>query len=395
MRCPAALVFPLFAAALALQPLQGIADETEAEYGATTSLVERVAGEVELRPRILTFGTMQDTALTGPEAARIDLRSLRAETDLRLDAEWRSDRLDVLLKPRLDVFHEEWKTGDRAGANDRDADLYLHEWLVRLHLPSDLAIAYGRENMQWGPSYLLSPSNPFLAENGKNSPKTEVRAAEYAMLHWTPPGRFAAEAIAHTDPGRRSEPYEPFDPAYALKLDWTFYGRQLGLIASRREAEDPRAGFYTTWNLNDALLQYNEAGFTSGDAEWLSGLTCTFANGNSVSAEYFYNQSGESDGDYRNALPPAEDASNREVFFRRHYVLLQFTDPMINDNLDLTLRYILNADDTSGAGLLLADYALTDRATAFLHSTLFSGDQDTEFGYLLEHRIQFGVEYAF
>jgi hypothetical protein len=46
----------------------------------------------------------------------------------------------------------------------------------------NLYLSYGRENLQWGPSYLFSPSNPFFHDNGRSNPKKEIPGMDFARL---------------------------------------------------------------------------------------------------------------------------------------------------------------------------------------------------------------------
>lgn len=67
-------------------------------------------------------------------------------------------RLKLMAKPRWIFEWSRWEDGSRSGDTDTDDELFMNEWLARLRVIDGLFVSYGRENLQWGPSYLLSPS---------------------------------------------------------------------------------------------------------------------------------------------------------------------------------------------------------------------------------------------
>ena len=104
----------------------------------------------------------------------LNISRYQATAELRLDLELARERLTLGINPRLELTWQEWDTGPRDGTSQTDEDLFVNGWLVRYRFGDRLFAAYTRENLQWGPSFLLSPSNPFIERNGKNNPWLEM-----------------------------------------------------------------------------------------------------------------------------------------------------------------------------------------------------------------------------
>lgn len=354
-----------------------------------TAMAQNQSPEFTYLARGLGLGTLRsytDSLSTNTVGGVYEQRvELNLRPDLYLKAEW--GRLSA--KPRLEVYSETYDETLTGRDNDSDVEAYLHEWRVRLNGPARTAIAYGREDKQWGPSYLRSPSNPFVKENGKNSPKTEVPAADYAELEWVARDDLTLTAIVNTDEGRRDTPGRPFERVYALKADWVGPGIQSSLIGAVQEEGDEHIGLHGTWNANDAVLVYTEIGRQPDDLEWLVGASYTFVGGGTVGAEYFYNESG-GESTVAAVLPEI-----RADFPGEQYGLIQYLHPMLMERLEVTLRWVCNIDDSSHVAIALMDWAVGGRTELFVNGALFSGDDTSEFGSLLNHTLQIGLELTY
>lgn len=344
--------------------------------------------EFNLFIRVLPFATWRQTDSGIDDLP--DFYESRYGLLLRPDLQWSSDWVQGAVKPRLEFYHEELVDGQ----NRDESDAFIYEWRTAVDLSRDLTVGYARENKQWGPSILLSPSNPFQAENGRNTPKEEVDSSDYAQLDWTPSSSLQMSLIANTDEGRRDYPSNSFEQVYAVKADWTGESKQAALVGSVRDGEE-RIGLYSLWNMNDAWMLYNEAGWQEDDTEILCGTGYTFDYGGMITVEYFYNESGEKEGDPLTQAMLLRQTSPRELLLRQNYVLLQYAQPMIMDVLDVTLRWVCNMDDESHILFAFADWGLSDRLEFFVHASLSSTDDKAEFGYLVDHAVQTGLEITF
>ena len=130
----------------------------------------------------------------------------------------------------------------------------------------NLFLSYGRENLQWGPSFLFSPSNPFFQDNGRRNPYLEVPGMDFGRLVYIPASSWTLSFIANTDEGRNKiNGPAPFDKTYALKVDYTGRENYGSMVLSHREDSDKNSlGFFGGWTVSDAVLLYGECALTQG-----------------------------------------------------------------------------------------------------------------------------------
>ncbi len=388
---------------------------------------ERPAGFCDMfewRIGILGYGIYRDVETQSILNAdnRLQISRYQAELDIRPDFRLEQGRLELSIKPRASLVYEKWDDGGILdGQSESDEDIYINEWLARLMVTEELFVSYGREKLLWGPSYLLSPSNPFTKDNGRNNPKLEVAGMDYGRLVWIPHSSWAVSLIANTDEGRQ-ELFKEFTPVYALKLDYTGYQKYVSLIPSYREETDElghewRLGFFGGWSASDALLFYGEgnvfldsddqtngtASFLnsgrrteqqSGDTDVLAGVSYTFQMGPTVSLEYYHNEGGCSDSIHE-CLPPLGSADLDDVLIRTDYGMLQLVDTHIMDALDIIVRWIWDIDDHSWRAIGILEYAVGDHLNFFAIGDYFSGRMDDEFGSTVQGSLFGGLELIF
>jgi len=345
--------------------------------------------------RNLTYGTTQKPADSvfnvdnEFEVARYTLAS-----DFRPDVSMRYSRLEAMVKPRWDFSWERCEDGVCNGDEDSDEHAYINEWLVRVEPVDSLFLSYGREDLQWGPAYMLSPSNPFYSDNGSYNPKMEVPGADYARIVWSPNMQWAGSLIVNTDEGRK-ELWDDFHKTYALKLDHTADRGYFSLILAKQESGDSHVGFFASWNVNDAFVAYTEESVRDDDLEALVGATYTFGNGSTFAIEYFHNGAGDSSGDLLETIVDEQGLDDRLILSRKNYLLLQYYYREPLDRWNALLRGTFNLDDNSNALLGQMEYNLTNHAQLFANGTVFSGEDDDELGGLLDYRVMTGVEFSF
>ena len=195
-----------------------------------------------------------------------------ADLELRPDFSLNFRRLKINFKPRLDVKWEYWKEGPLKGDKDASLDTFVNEWLVSLRLIEESYISYGRENLQWGPSFLISPSNPFFRETGRSNPKREVPGMDFARLIWVPSSSWTISFIANVDKGRQEFLLDDFEPTYAFKLDYTTYRKYASLIVSYQENNRASLGGFAGWTVSDAVLVYARVDPIKRDQCLISGI---------------------------------------------------------------------------------------------------------------------------
>lgn len=396
--------------------------------------------------KVLAYGAYLDLAdsTSNPGNRFLELPACQARGEARLDLRLVRRALELSAKPRAVLGWHEWREGGRTGEREWDTDFFLNEWLVRVSLLDSLFLSYGRENLQWGPSALISPSNPFFRDNGRDNPVSEVAGMDFARLVWLPWEGWSASLIANTSKGHQKPRFHEFEKTYAFKLDYTGREAYAGLILSHTSRDRDRLGAFTGWTATDALLVYGEGVVSKGsralypaeaatpfgmemverdrDASSLCGTlllggATTLGWGPTLTLEYIYNSPGYSDeeaGDYRNLRRRASDsllgqgplaayaegclsrtADPNLMLLRQHYVMLQYVDTGIHDVLDLTFRWTQCLDDGAGQFLSIVEYYLGDHVKLFSIGSLRAGPNDRALGDVLKRQWMIGLEYTF
>jgi hypothetical protein len=398
------------------------------------------------RLRVLTYGIFTEAADSSqnPDNAFLNLPDGQLRLDLRPDVYMDLAPLDLSIKPRLKLHWQHWDGEGNADDTDWDNEAYVNEWLARLSLSDAFFVSYGRENLQWGPSYMLSPSNPFFTDNGRANPKQEIDGMDFARMVWLPGPSWTFSLIANTDPGRQSDDDDSFEPTYAVKIDYVGQISSGGAVFSDQKNDRPRLGLYGRLTASDALLLYGEAGLARGtpalypvaddgyfgaglepvldqsdDAKilLLLGGAYTLKMGPTLSLEYVHNSSGYDDdqaelfyqlrkaaGEAFTMAGPMQGAAAGILaqtadpglrLLRRNYLMFQFSQNDIGDALNLVFRYTHNLDDNGGQFIAMADYFIGDHFSLFTVGTVNSGPSDTEFGSIITQQLMAGIQYVF
>jgi hypothetical protein len=396
--------------------------------------------------RMLTFGMYQDVADSSqnPDNDFFQIPRYVTALELRPDARLNLGRMELSVKPRGTLEWMAWEDGSREGDEDWDDDWFINEWLARIRVTQGLFVSYGRENLQWGPSYLYSPSNPFFADNGRSNPKREVPGMDFARLVWLPGAAWTISLIADLDEGRQEFRTIEFERSYALKLDYAGQEGYVGLIPSHKENDRSRLGAFGGWTATDALLLYGEGTLSKGTSALypqgadnplgasmepvedesssiygtvLVGGSYTLEAGPTLTTEYLYNGPGYTDDQARafyqlrrnasdvydltgpihglSSLTLSQTADPGLRFLRRNYVMVQYMQNDIKDVANLTFRWIRNLDDGSGQFIVIVEYYLGDHIQLFSIGGVDSGSSDTEFGTILDRHCMIGAEYIF
>lgn len=412
-----------------------------------TSFWTQLSGQLDFTMRTLVYGTYQDVARTtqNPENRFLQIPRYLGTLELRPDIAFSFRRLDLKAKPRMKLRWFAWEEGTREGDEDREDDWYVNEWLLRLRIVRSLYASYGRENLQWGPSYLFSPSNPFFQNNGRLNPIIEIPGMDFARLIWIPRMEWTISLIANTDEGRQEFNSLQFQKTYALKLDYSGHQGSAGLVLSHEEGGEDRIGAFGVWTASDTLLLYTDFNFSRGShslypvpdetspfnasmqsrninsSSWKStavvGASHTLLSGPTLTLEYLYNEAGYSDEQAELYYQLRKDANEAYTdietpeslvlmtlghtadpgirFFRKNYGVLRVNQNNIQNVLNLSFSYIYNIDDSSGLLHSEMEFFVGNHARCFAIGCLYTGKDEEEFGDLLHSFLILGVEYTF
>jgi hypothetical protein len=350
----------------------------------------------------------------------------------------------------MKLEYRDWQEGIRKGNTEWEDDWYVNEWLARWKARENLFLSYGRENLQWGPSFLFSPSNPYFQDNGRRNPYLEVPGMDFGRLVWIPKSSWTLSLIANTDAGMNKpngpdryliSPPPPFEKTYSLKVDYTGRENYGSVILSYREDSEYLLGFFGGWTISDAVLLYGEGVIAKGNEALypqvdrsplggsmqklhqndinpvlLIGGSYTLERKGTVTLEYAYYGPGYSHDDanrYNSLRRQAAGALAsgglisglaQEVLgqtavpglrlLRRNYVLLQYTQTNILNVLDLTLRWTQNVDDGSFQITNVVGYSLGNHWELFSVGTINGGDVNAEFRSILNYQWMVGVKFT-
>ena len=283
--------------------ISGESDENSIEYFVSidklinnfSSYIKFVGYEAFIDPADSTLNPHNDFLQIPAYYARGELRA-----DFSLNLDW----VYLGIKPRANSIWQRWEEGTLKDQEQTTGNVYVYEWLSRLNPVNGLFLSYGRENLQWGPSYALSPSNPFIQNNGQSNPIREVSALDFARSLWVINPSWSISLIANTGKGGNDNlsgtdpasnihlngPYfsdvnnlinvdeasikneiidrlgldTQFYPTYAVKADFTGFEKYFSLIVSYKEKDRTKIGAYAGVTVSDALLLYGEGSFSLG-----------------------------------------------------------------------------------------------------------------------------------
>ncbi|MBN3853259.1 hypothetical protein G3N59_07720 [Paraburkholderia sp. Ac-20340] len=376
------------------------------EPALSSPLAQELISGFYSRINVLGYGIVQDpvNSTLNPNNA---LAVHRYETQLLLRPDFNLTfrQLELGIKPRFEADWSRVQNGVQGGTDITTATSYINEWIARYHVTDQLLVSYGRENLQWGPSQLLSPSNPFNQNNGKNNPAIEQPGMDYGRVVAIPNSSFTGSFIANTGSGRLNESGEasgPFHKAYAGKFDYTGEKAYASLIVSKRDTTPWRIGYFGGWNISDALLLYSEgsaalstnAALPHPDYDLLAGATYTLLNGAMITGEYFHHNAGCTQNDVAQCVSPlALDPTN--PYPRRDYLLLQYVDTKLVRNVSLTVRLIQDLNDHSTQLLSDVEYEVGQNWLLYFVPSVTFGPSRSEFGSLVRYSIFAGVSFTF
>ena len=355
--------------------------------------------------------------------------------------------IKLSIKPRFVEIWLEWEDGPLKGQHKTDDDIYVNEWLASYKLHENWFVSYGRENLQWGPSYLLSPSNPFFRDNGQSNPREEVRGMDFVRTVWVMNPAWTLSLIDNVGKGAQVSLYQ-YEPTYAMKLDYTALRKYASLIGSYTENDRFHLGGFGGWTISDGLMLYTEGSLSAGtialyprkkydpsfdlefiemmaakkdssslEAIWLLGGAYTFESGRTVNVEYVFNSAGYSREEaelyyqYRRVASrfydypyPVGDLAKQALrqtldpklrLLRQNYLMLQYQETQIWEKLNVMIRYTINLDDASSQLIPILGYDLGDHTQLFLIGNQNFGGTETEFGSFVEYDVTLGIEYTF
>ena len=347
---------------------------TDAEY-ADRPYLRKLQGAFNADFRILTYGVLQDPAKStqNPNNDPVGFPNYIGNIDIRPDFRFNTKYLDLVFKPRAMFDYRYWKEGQREGEDDWNDEWYVNEWLVRLKAAERVFLSYGRENLQWGPSFLYSPSNPFFFDNGRSNPQMEVAGMDFARVVFVPHMLWTVSFMVNTDQGRNTLiSTDPFEETYAAKIDYTGNQNYASLILSHKD-DDTTLGYFGGWTVSDALLLYSEGSMRQGSDALYPNLKRRSLGQSFLEALFAPNSELRPILDRYTSLRSAYMAQTREDDSKIYPTILVGGAYTFEDIGTLTLEYMYHAQgyDEDEADLY---YSLRGRAAyAYLDMGAYPG----------------------
>jgi len=304
--------------------------------------------------------------------------------EMRPDIQFSFYKFDISAKPRARYQWQKWAGNNLPETTEDSLELFVNEYLLRFQASEKVFISWGRENLQWGPGWLFSPSNPFFIDNGRTDPMTEIPGKDFARLVYLPDMTWTVSLIANLGKGRGEFPVdESFEQIYAVKIDYSGEESYGGLILSHQENNNNSLGGFTGWTISDALLLHTD--FSMSDIRGqnghlrfalLFGGSYTFEAGPTLTLEYAHQQ-------------------NDTRFTKRNTLMLQYSHDDIWEILNIIMRATMNFEDHSSQYLAIAELAATDHSMFFINTSFNSGGEEKESGIVPDYRVMCGLEYSF
>ena len=278
------------------------------------ALLQKLDQGFELNVKATTLGKINGIASSSqnPENKFAQFSDKSMVFTLKPDMSLVYDDWLLTAKPRLEFEHKEYKIDGKAG-NTSDKEAKIIEFQVRRQLKENLFASYGWENLQWGPSFLYSPSNPFFNDNGKKDLVKDLEGKGFLKLVLVHDFSWSTSLIYNTDKGAFNE--SDFEKTYALKIDYSGDDSYASVILSYTDHRETRLGAFGGTTLTDAVIIYSEASIQQGSLAllpvavqgplaWemnatkkdnhtlystlLLGIGYTFESGDTMTFEYLY-----------------------------------------------------------------------------------------------------------
>lgn len=422
--------------------IPGLADGSEMQ----NPMFSELASGFDAEMKISAYGQQvkpSDSRLN-PDNRFLKLSQSKAQVELRPELGLDFRRLALDVSPRLKGGWQRWESSPDENETDTDLESNLIYWRARLRALESVYISYGRENLQWGPSYLYSPSNPFFKDNGKQNPHLEIDGMDFARLVWLESDSVTISLIHLAGPGLQEFASDSFSQTTALKIDFVGDSMTLGTIVSRNFEDHQQIGAWGTWIASEGLLIYGEGALVRGTFgryprhsenvfglalartnqranQWfpsaLGGAAYTFYFGPTFVIEYLYYGPGyvnDQAEDYDRLLNTAKKAFISQGpdtslgaqtlgfaadkglrFLRQNYLLLQVHQSEVGNVFDYALRWTQNLDDGSGQLTLNGDLFVSDHVNLFSVSLFNFGRNQTEFKEIMDYSQMLGIKFLF
>lgn len=415
--------------------------------------VAKIWQNVEHDIRAVTFVDFEQPSMTNTNPGNLvyNLPETIGYIELRPDFAYEIEKPNFILgiKPRFTVNWEHFASGVERGSNEYSIRVFINEFAAEVReIVPGLSFTVERDNLQWGPAYLGSPSNIFFRDNGRTEPLFEIHGADFFDVLWAPVDLFSISYIDNFGDGAQEPqdfgPFQSFERSQVLKFDFLFPSSAISLIVGNRDDDRAMFGVFGQWTAADAILVYFDSAFRRGSSalypvleednpvgglfaptkfdqntifpEVLVGASYTTNQNFTFYGEYLYYGPGYSKNESREfntlvdraaelvlQVPPNELTElgfntlgaaffNKLRWRGRHQGLFQLTKSF--GDLALVSHNVFDLLDQSGYLFVSATY--THRRHVFVGTAqYYFGDESSEYRSIFDYEFTVGYQYLF
>lgn len=363
--------------------------------------------------------TLRTDSVLNPSNQIANLPKRSDTAELRLNFKAESEVLRFTARPILLVQQQ------RGAANaSQKNDGYLSQWQLRVSASEELNVAAGREVLNWGAAQFRSPSSPFYFDNGRSDPIRELIGIDTVKVTWTPDMQSSFTLARVVGAGRAAPVSDEWRNTWLLKADQRGDGYAVGVVAAKAALNAAFYGAHGQYSVGDETLLYAEMGSSEqlsalqSPAEVaqpfsvlaasprrntvLMGATYTWLDGQSLSAEYLYDDHGYTTAQEaayfsRAASSPAlagQALGMAPRLLGRDYVHLVWQSNLMESAGYCRFMYTRSLTDAGHELGAYGEATLHERVSAFFTATVTSGTPRQEASSLFSRSITLGVKVA-
>lgn len=381
----------------------------------------------------LTAGRWTELAHTplNPGNAMLAYPQAHVQTELRPNLKLEHGHmLAAVFRPRVLATWDAARFGGAWDEGEADAELEWSEAYLTWRLSDELAMSLGRQNFQWGPAELMSPSNRIFHESGLTRDALyHVRGRDLLRVNASVGSRFSAVLLVELEDNDEPQlvPLEKFTPRAQLKAELTTAdgASYLGLTGGGTRDGRGFVGEYAQLTVSDGLFVYADATHAMRrDAFYpqetplgpallqlrdrekpttlaVGGLRYNFETGEDIRLEYVYQDGGYTAEEIERAydivranpiLLPVFAQPGLEVLGRSLvYASVRLPELPPKKHLMLQFRYLRSLTDQSGAAFFTASLDATDSLVAFVSAYGTHGSYAAELSRFVRASLVLGV----
>jgi hypothetical protein len=352
------------------------------------------------------------------------------ESDLRPTFNWELDSLHKFkIDPRFIFLATQAEYNGDTRTTDK-SEFFLNELSYQGNF-GDHQLTLGIQNYQWGPTEMISPTNPiFRFQFEQRSLFFQQRGRNLVRWNWQISPDFNLVTMIEVTRNGSPLPKEDqeFSPNGLVKLEHAL-GKStdyVGAVAGKTPYRENFFGEYVAKNFTDEFSLYLDARHQKGSRNFypqesafaefdereegqgiktIANVGARYEGRVDVRVEYIYNGVGLDDNDWekaRDALttlgPNTREnfkrfyRGGRDDLQRLHYGYVSARLPDIGDNNQYTffLRHFQGLSDNSSFSQFQMDRITGESFNLYLEAAVYNGSKTSEFGSLLSREISLG-----